>query len=40
MSDRGALMEAALEGHPEGIALLDAEGRVLFWNRSAEGITG
>ncbi len=40
MSDRGALMEAALEGHPEGIALLDAAGRVLFWNRSAEGITG
>ena len=40
MSDRVELMEAALEGHPEGIALLNAVGRVLFWNRAAEAMTG
>ncbi len=40
MSDRVELMEAALEGHPEGIALVDAAGRVLFWNRAAEAMTG
>ena len=40
MSGRVELMEAALEAHPEGIALLDAAGQVLFWNRAAETMTG
>ncbi len=40
MSGRNELMEAALEAHPEGIALVDAAGQVLFWNRAAETITG
>jgi len=40
MADRGDLMEAALEVYPEELALLDAGGRVVFWNRSAEAITG
>jgi diguanylate cyclase (GGDEF)-like protein/PAS domain S-box-containing protein len=33
-------MEAALEVYPEGLALLDGEGRVVIWNRAAEVITG
>ena len=40
MADRGELIEAALEVYPEGLALLDPEGRVVFWNRAAELITG
>lgn len=40
MSGRVELMEAALEGYPEGIALLDAAGQILFWNRAAEAMTG
>lgn len=40
MTDRTELLEAALDSLPEGIALIDAEGRVAFWNRSAEAITG
>lgn len=40
MSGRSDLMEAALESHPEGIALVDAAGQILFWNRTAETITG
>jgi PAS domain S-box-containing protein len=40
MSGRVELMEAALEAHPEGVALLDAAGQVLFWNRAAETMTG
>jgi len=40
MADRGELMEAALDIYPEGVALLDIEGRVVFWNRAAEVITG
>ncbi len=40
MSIRTELAEAALEAYPEGLALLDAEERVVFWNHSAEQITG
>ncbi len=40
MIDRTELLEAALDSLPEGIALMDADGRVAFWNRSAEAITG
>src|SRR5215469_861308 len=40
MADRGELIEAALEVYPEGLALLDAEDRVVFWNRAAEQMTG
>ena len=40
MTDRTELLEAALDVLPEGIVLLDAEGRVAFWNPAAEAITG
>jgi diguanylate cyclase (GGDEF)-like protein/PAS domain S-box-containing protein len=40
MIDRSELMEAALESFPEGLALLDREGKVNFWNQAAENITG
>jgi diguanylate cyclase (GGDEF)-like protein len=40
MADREGLMEAALEVYPEGLALLDGDGRALVWNRAAEAITG
>jgi len=40
MADRAALMEAALESFPEGIAVLNAGGEVSFWNQAAEAITG
>lgn len=40
MAEREDLMEAALELYPEGLALLDGTGRVVFWNRAAEAITG
>ena len=40
MIDRFELMEAALESIPEGLALLDREGLLAFWNRAAEQITG
>jgi diguanylate cyclase (GGDEF)-like protein/PAS domain S-box-containing protein len=40
MTDRTELLEAALDSLPEGIALVDGESRVAFWNRSAEAITG
>lgn len=38
--NRCLLMEAALESSAEGIALLDCEGRVIFWNHAAEQVTG
>jgi diguanylate cyclase (GGDEF)-like protein len=38
--DRSELLEAMLDGYPEGIALLGMEGQMLFWNRAAEAITG
>jgi diguanylate cyclase (GGDEF)-like protein/PAS domain S-box-containing protein len=40
MSDRGELMEATLDSFPEGLALLDRQDAVTFWNRAAEHITG
>ena len=40
MADREELMEAALEVYPEGLALLDIAGKVVFWNRAAEVVTG
>ena len=38
--DRCVLMEAALESFSEGVALLDCDGRVVFWNHAAEQVTG
>src|SRR5215469_1265871 len=40
MTDRSELVEAALEVYPEGLAVMDPEGRVAFWNRTAETMTG
>jgi diguanylate cyclase (GGDEF)-like protein/PAS domain S-box-containing protein len=40
MADRTELLEAALNTYPEGIGLLDKEGRIAFWNPAAEVITG
>lgn len=40
MIDRAELMGAALDSRPDGIALLGLESEVVFWNRSAEAITG
>jgi diguanylate cyclase (GGDEF)-like protein/PAS domain S-box-containing protein len=40
MADRAELVEAALDVYPEGLALLDEAGRVVFWNHAAEIITG
>jgi diguanylate cyclase (GGDEF)-like protein/PAS domain S-box-containing protein len=40
MVDRTELLEAALDSRPDGIALLDRDGEVIFWNRAAELITG
>lgn len=40
MSDRSDLIEAVLDSFPEGLALLDREDAVTFWNRAAERITG
>jgi diguanylate cyclase (GGDEF)-like protein/PAS domain S-box-containing protein len=40
MSDRLQLIEAALDVLPDGIALAGVDGRLAFWNSSAEAITG
>ncbi len=40
MAERAELVEAALEVYREGLALLDIDGRVVFWNRAAETMTG
>lgn len=40
MTDRMALFEAALDSLPDGVALLDEEGVVAFWNLAAQAITG
>lgn len=40
MTDRMALLEATLDRLPEGVALLDCEGGVVFWNQAAAAITG
>ena len=40
MTDRTELLEAALDSLPDGMALVGAEGEVIFWNQAAQGITG
>lgn len=40
MTERAELLEAALDVYPEGIGLLDADERVVLWNRAAEQMTG
>lgn len=40
MTDRAELVEAALDVYPEGLALLDPDERVVYWNRAAEEMTG
>lgn len=40
MTDRMALLEAALDSLPEGLALLDQKCAVMFWNQAAEAMTG
>lgn len=40
MAEPTALLEAALDSLPEGLALLDRECGVMFWNQAAEAITG
>jgi diguanylate cyclase (GGDEF)-like protein/PAS domain S-box-containing protein len=40
MGDRTKLLEVALDSLPEGVALLDEQDHVAFWNRAAETITG
>jgi diguanylate cyclase (GGDEF)-like protein len=40
MADRTEILEAALNTYPEGIGLLDKEGKIVFWNSAAEVITG
>lgn len=40
MADRAELVEATLECLPEGVALLDADCRIVFWNQAASAITG
>lgn len=40
MGDRAELTESALDALQEGVALADENGRIAFWNRAAETITG
>jgi len=40
MTDRTELLEAALDSLPDGIAVFGTEGKVIFWNQAAQGITG
>jgi PAS domain S-box-containing protein len=40
MADRAEILEAALESRPDGVALLGADGSLVFWNRAAEAMTG
>ena len=40
MADRKELLESALDGLAEGVALADHDGRVALWNRAAKAITG
>lgn len=40
MINRAELLEAALDSRPDGIALLGIDGKVVFWNRAAEAVTG
>jgi diguanylate cyclase (GGDEF)-like protein/PAS domain S-box-containing protein len=40
MRDRTELLEAALDSLPDGVALVDIDGQVAYWNRAAAAITG
>jgi diguanylate cyclase (GGDEF)-like protein/PAS domain S-box-containing protein len=40
MNERTELLESALEGLREGVALFDVEDQVVLWNHAAEAITG
>ena len=40
MSDRVAMLEATLDLMDEGVAILDEQSEVLFWNEAAAAITG
>lgn len=40
MADRAELVEATLDMLPDGVALLDSDWHVAFWNQAAHGITG
>jgi diguanylate cyclase (GGDEF)-like protein len=40
MADRAELLEATLDGFPEGVALLGENHHVMFWNEAARMITG
>ena len=40
MVDQIEILEAALDSRPDGIALLDEDRAVVFWNHAAEAITG
>jgi PAS domain S-box-containing protein/diguanylate cyclase (GGDEF)-like protein len=40
MANRSELFEAMLDALAEGVVVADVEGRVAFWNRAAEAITG
>jgi PAS domain S-box-containing protein/diguanylate cyclase (GGDEF)-like protein len=40
MTDRTELLEAALDSRPDGIALFNMEGVVVFWNQAAQCMIG
>ncbi len=40
MTDRTELLEAAFDNVPEGVGLFGGDDAVMFWNQSAQGITG
>ena len=40
MANRCELLESALDGLPDGIALMGDGDEVVFWNQAAEEITG
>jgi PAS domain S-box-containing protein/diguanylate cyclase (GGDEF)-like protein len=40
MANRSELFEAVLDALTDGVVVADEEGRVAFWNRAAEAITG
>lgn len=40
MTNRAELLEAAVEGFAEGVALIDSEDEVVFWNQAAEATLG
>jgi diguanylate cyclase (GGDEF)-like protein/PAS domain S-box-containing protein len=40
MADRNLLLESTLNSMPDGLAVFDSEGCIVFWNAAAEAITG